>query len=44
MKDKLKTEVARDQAGDRIANIANSIDDALAGGAAFDRRWCRNSA
>ena len=35
-KDKLKTEVARDRASDRIADIANQIDDALAGGGSFD--------
>ena len=34
-KDKLTTEVARDRAGDRIADVANQIDDALAGGAVF---------
>jgi peptidyl-prolyl cis-trans isomerase D len=35
VKDKLATELARDQAGDEIAKTANSIDDALAGGAHF---------
>ena len=32
VKDKLRLDVARDQAGDRIAKLANQIDDALAGG------------
>ncbi len=36
VKDQLKLEVARDQASDRMADIANSVDDALAGGASFD--------
>ncbi len=36
VKDKLRQEVARDMAGDRIAQLANHIDDALAGGGAFD--------
>ncbi len=35
-KDKLKLELARDQASDRIADVANSVDDALAGGASLD--------
>jgi len=35
VKDKLRQEVARDMAGDRIAKLANRIDDALAGGGAF---------
>ena len=35
VKDKLKQEIARDQAGDRMADVANSIDDAIAGGASF---------
>ena len=35
VKDKLKTEVARDMAGDQIAKVANGIDDAIAGGASF---------
>jgi peptidyl-prolyl cis-trans isomerase D len=35
-KEKLKTEVARDRASDRIADLANQIDDTLAGGAALD--------
>ncbi|HJT05628.1 MAG TPA: SurA N-terminal domain-containing protein, partial [Stellaceae bacterium] len=36
VKDKLKTEVAREMAGDQIAKMANEVDDALAGGAAFN--------
>ncbi|MDE2229642.1 MAG: peptidyl-prolyl cis-trans isomerase [Alphaproteobacteria bacterium] len=36
VKGKLRQEVARDMAGDRIAALANHIDDALAGGGAFD--------
>jgi peptidyl-prolyl cis-trans isomerase D len=36
VKDKLAKEVARDAAGDRIADLANQIDDALAGGATFE--------
>jgi peptidyl-prolyl cis-trans isomerase D len=36
VKDKLKTEVAREMAGDQIAKAANQVDDALAGGAAFN--------
>ncbi len=36
VKDQLKLEVARDQAGDRMADIANNIDDALAGGGSFE--------
>ena len=35
VKDKLAKDVARDIAGDQIAKLANQIDDALAGGAAF---------
>jgi len=35
VKDKLKTEVAREMAGDQIAKTANDIDDALAGGSNF---------
>src|SRR6266851_3377603 len=35
VKDKLKTEVAREMAGDQIAKAANQVDDALAGGASF---------
>lgn len=35
VKDKLKTEVAREMAGDQIAKMANDIDDALAGGSNF---------
>ena len=35
IKDKLKSEVARDMAGDQMAKTANQVDDALAGGAAF---------
>jgi peptidyl-prolyl cis-trans isomerase D len=35
-KEKLKTEVAHDRAADRIADLANQIDDALAGGASLD--------
>ncbi|MGH7014703.1 MAG: peptidyl-prolyl cis-trans isomerase [Stellaceae bacterium] len=36
VKDKLRQDVARDMAGDQIAQLANHIDDALAGGGAFD--------
>jgi peptidyl-prolyl cis-trans isomerase D len=36
VKDKLKEEVAKDRASDKLADIANSIDDALAGGTGFD--------
>ncbi|HEV2263351.1 MAG TPA: peptidyl-prolyl cis-trans isomerase [Stellaceae bacterium] len=36
VKAKLRQEVARDMAGDRIAQLANHIDDALAGGGAFE--------
>ena len=35
VKAKLRQEVARDMAGDQIAQLANHIDDALAGGGAF---------
>jgi peptidyl-prolyl cis-trans isomerase D len=35
-KDKLKTEVAHDRAADRIADTANQVDDALAGGGTFE--------
>ncbi|HYL48756.1 MAG TPA: peptidyl-prolyl cis-trans isomerase [Stellaceae bacterium] len=35
VKDKLRQEVARDMAGDQIAQLANHIDDALAGGGSF---------
>jgi peptidyl-prolyl cis-trans isomerase D len=35
VKDKLKADVARDMAGDEISQMANKIDDALAGGASF---------
>jgi peptidyl-prolyl cis-trans isomerase D len=35
VKDKLKQEVARDRASDRMADVANSMDDAVAGGASF---------
>ena len=35
VKTKLRQEVARDMAGDQIAQLANHIDDALAGGGAF---------
>ena len=35
VKDKLRQQVARDMAGDRIAELANHIDDALAGGGSF---------
>lgn len=35
VKDQLKNAVARDRASDRIADIANHIDDALAGGDSF---------
>ena len=35
VKDKLKTEIAREMAGDQIAKAANQVDDALAGGAPF---------
>lgn len=35
-KDKLATQMARDQAGDEIAKTANAVDDALAGGSSFD--------
>ena len=35
-KTKLRQEVARDMAGDQIAQLANHIDDALAGGGAFE--------
>lgn len=35
VKDRLKTEVARDAASDHMADIANSMDDAIAGGASF---------
>ncbi|HUZ74805.1 MAG TPA: SurA N-terminal domain-containing protein [Stellaceae bacterium] len=34
-KDQLKKEVVQDRAGDRIADLANHIDDAIAGGASF---------
>ncbi|HUB97141.1 MAG TPA: SurA N-terminal domain-containing protein [Stellaceae bacterium] len=36
VKDKLKDEVQKDHASDKLADIANNIDDALAGGASFD--------
>jgi peptidyl-prolyl cis-trans isomerase D len=36
VKDKLAKEVGRDRASDRISEVANQIDDALAGGGAFD--------
>jgi peptidyl-prolyl cis-trans isomerase D len=36
VKDKLKTEIANERAGDRTADIANQIDDAIAGGGTFD--------
>lgn len=35
VKAKLRQEIARDMAGDQIAQLANHIDDALAGGGAF---------
>ena len=35
VKDKLRQDVARDMAGDQIAQVANHIDDALAGGGSF---------
>lgn len=35
VKDKLRQEVARDMAGDQIAQLANHVDDALAGGGSF---------
>jgi peptidyl-prolyl cis-trans isomerase D len=35
VKDKLQTELARDQAADQVAKTANAVDDALAGGASF---------
>ena len=35
VKDKLKLEVARDRAADHMADVANSMDDAIAGGASF---------
>jgi peptidyl-prolyl cis-trans isomerase D len=35
VKDKLKLEVARDRASDHMADVANSMDDAIAGGAGF---------
>ncbi len=35
-KEQLKQEVARDKASDRMADIANNVDDALAGGASID--------
>ncbi|MGH6995250.1 MAG: peptidylprolyl isomerase, partial [Stellaceae bacterium] len=35
VKTKLRQEVARDMAGDQIAQVANHIDDALAGGGTF---------
>jgi peptidyl-prolyl cis-trans isomerase D len=35
VKDKLKQEIARDQAANRMADVANSIDDTIAGGASF---------
>ena len=35
VKDKLAADAARDAAGDQVATMANSIDDKLAGGAAF---------
>jgi peptidyl-prolyl cis-trans isomerase D len=35
-KEQLKQEIAGDQAGDRMADVANNIDDAMAGGASFD--------
>ncbi|MDE2166621.1 MAG: peptidyl-prolyl cis-trans isomerase [Alphaproteobacteria bacterium] len=36
VKAKLRQDVARDMAGDRIAQLANHIDDALAGGGGLD--------
>ena len=36
VKAKLRQDVARDMAGDQIAQLANHIDDALAGGGAFE--------
>ncbi|HXQ50973.1 MAG TPA: SurA N-terminal domain-containing protein [Stellaceae bacterium] len=36
VKDSLKKEVARDRAADHMADMANSLDDAIAGGAGFD--------
>ncbi len=35
VKDKLKKEVVQDRAGNHIADLANHIDDAIAGGASF---------
>lgn len=35
VKDKLAREIARDQAGDRMAKLYDQVQDALAGGAAF---------
>ena len=35
VKDKLRQEVARDMAGDQISQLANHVDDALAGGGTF---------
>lgn len=35
VKDQLTKEIQQDEAGDAIANTANNIDDALAGGASF---------
>ncbi len=35
VKDKLKQEIARDQAANRMADVANSVDDTIAGGASF---------
>lgn len=36
VKDKLRRQIARDRAGDKLADLANNIDDAIAGGASFD--------
>jgi len=36
VKDKLATEVKHDRASDRISDVANQIDDAIAGGATLD--------
>jgi peptidyl-prolyl cis-trans isomerase D len=36
VKDKLRKDIQRDRASDRMADVANNIDDAIAGGASFD--------
>jgi peptidyl-prolyl cis-trans isomerase D len=36
VKDSLKQQIARDRAADHMADLANALDDAIAGGATFD--------